>query len=134
MSELNRNQEAIRYFEHLRRRFYDSANETYWGKVHNATTREMIDTALDALRRAQPANEPLTLEELQKGDVVWIKDLVMGEVTCLHFDRVEPATYHAGNDYRFEQFGTDTGIIRWACKYGINWLAYRHPPERSENE
>lgn len=63
MNELNRNQEAIRYFEHLRRRFYDSANETYWGKVHNATTREMIDTALDALRRAQPA-EPLTLKQL----------------------------------------------------------------------
>lgn len=74
-------------------------------------------------------NEPLTLEKLHKGDVVWIKDLITGEIECLRFDRIEPATYHSGDDYRFEQFGTDVGIIRWGCKYGINWIACRRNPE-----
>lgn len=74
-------------------------------------------------------NEPLALNRLQKGNVFWIKDLGTGEIDCLRFDRIEPATYHFGNDYRFEQFGTDAGIIRWACKYGINWLAYARKPQ-----
>ncbi|WP_312938863.1 hypothetical protein [Oscillibacter sp.] len=86
------------------------------------------------MRRAQPANEPLTLEQLQKGDVVWVKDLCTGEIEVLRFDRIEPATYHSGDDYRFEQFGTNIGIIRWAYKYGINWLAFRRKPEGSEND
>jgi len=88
-------------------------------------------------RRAQPNHigdaaemVPLTLEELKKGDVVWIKDLVTREIECLLFDRIKLATYHSADDYRFEQFGTDVGIIRWACKYGINWLAYRSKPDK----
>ena len=42
--------EAIEYFESLIKRFEDKPDETYWGKAHNATTRDAISTALTALR------------------------------------------------------------------------------------
>lgn len=85
-------------------------------------------------RRAEPENNPLTLEQLRQmdGEPVWIKDLVTGELECLQFDKIEPAHIHAGDDVRFKQFGTENGIIRWCCKCGENWLAYARKPEREE--
>lgn len=103
------------------------------GLYGNQMHQETLVLALYALRTQQQRENPhpLTLEELKQmdGQPVWIRDLMDGEVECLRFDRIKPATYHTGDDYRFEQFGTSTGIIRWECKYGETWLAYRYPPK-----
>lgn len=121
--------------------FEERAFDILWSEIGNnqqplyCTRKELCDAlemAEDAIRRTQPENRPLTLDQLQKGDVVWIKGLTTEEIECLRFDRIEPGTYHSGDDYRFEQFGTDVGIIRWACKYGINWIAYRTRPEEEK--
>lgn len=92
----------------------------------------MLEEAL-IIQRERENPQPLTLEELKQmdGQPVWIRDLMDGEVECLRFDRIKPATYHTGDDYRFEQFGTSTGIIRWECKYGETWLAYLYPPKEA---
>ena len=44
------NSETIKYFESLLKRFEDKPDDTYWGKVHNATSREALSAALSALR------------------------------------------------------------------------------------
>lgn len=64
------------------------------------------------MRRAQPANDPLTLEQLREmdGEPVYIK-------------------YHTCGRWEIYQgFMHDHGL------YGKTWLAYRRPPERSEND
>ena len=78
-------------------------------------------------RRAQPANEPLTLDELRgmDGEPVW--------VVCGIYA-----------DWRIQEFideGAYKGFIKFSDRsaepisdYGKNWLAYRYPPERSEND
>lgn len=106
-------------------------HELWQENKDNQNLYNACDIAISALRRANPTNEPLTLDELREmdGQPVWIHDLCVDEIECLQFDRVESATYHSGDDYRFEQFGAYKGVIRWACKYGITWLAYRHKPE-----
>lgn len=44
-------EKAIEYFTELRKYFEDKPDETYWGEAHNAVSREMIDSALEALRK-----------------------------------------------------------------------------------
>lgn len=104
-------------------------------KTEIEEVKEFYHTAEEALLHQQERENPhpLTLEELKQmdGQPVWIRDLMDGEVECLRFDRIKPATYHTGDDYRFEQFGTSTGIIRWECKYGETWLAYLYPPKEA---
>ncbi len=74
---------------------------------------------------------PLTLERLKNmhGEAVWIKEIGENHVECLQFDCFKPATYHMGDDVRFNQFGTNVGIIWWVCKYGKTWLPYANKPE-----
>ena len=95
-------------------------------------TRERValHDAVAALRHAEPENKPLTLEQLKNmhGEAIWVKDLVINEIQCLQFDGFKPATYHKGDDVRFNQFGTETGVIWWCCKYGKTWLAYACEP------
>ena len=81
-------------------------------------------------------NDPLTLDELRQmsGEPVWILDSVCNEIECLRFDKTIPTGTMRGNDFRFEQFGTDVGIIRWECKYGVNWVAYRFKPAAPEQK
>lgn len=92
-------------------------------------------TALEALREKQEREnpQPLTLEQLKErvGNPVWIVDTVCHEVECLRFHTVISHGYTNDKDYRFEQFGTDIGIIRWECKYGETWLAFDHPPKEA---
>lgn len=78
-------------------------------------------------------NEPLTLDQLRRmdGEPVWVKDISMNKIQCLQFDAFKPATYHKGDDARFNQFGTEIGVRWWCCKYGKTWLAYRHKPEEA---
>jgi len=87
-----------------------------------------VEAIREKLERNNP--KPLTLDELKEraGKPVWIRELY-GSPELLRFDRFEPATYHSGDDARFDQFGTTRGIIRWLCKYGETWLAYDHEPK-----
>ena len=77
--------------------------------------------AIDALRRTQPANEPLTLDELRgmDGEPVW--------VVCGIYA-----------DWRIPEFideGAYKGFIKFSDRsaepisdYGKTWLAYDHKP------
>ena len=108
------------------------------GKYPHIHIAAALDLAIAALReQAERMNpKPLTVAELRqmKGETVWIVDVVMNEVECLRFDRAIPTGTARGDDFRFEQFGTDVGIVRWECKNGINWLAYRYPPKKQPKE
>ena len=78
----------------------------------------MYKLALDAIRE-QPANEPLTLDDLSKlsnTDWVWV---VFPELAS-----DESGWYRAKRLY-------DTYS---KSHYGKTWIAYRRPPERSKNE
>lgn len=73
----------------------------------------------------------LTLEEVKQriGKPLWIKDLVCGEIECMRFQKIYQPYGYNDLDYRFEQFGTDVGVIRWEGKYGAHWLAFDRQPE-----
>lgn len=45
--------DPIQYFKDLLRLFEDKSDEFYWGKVHNATSRDMIQQAISALERQE---------------------------------------------------------------------------------
>lgn len=91
-----------------------------------------LDIARSALRNKQiaptltPQNEPLTIEELREmdGDPVWVK--------CLKPDKyVDPPEKWrileksiTGN---FGVWNGESALIERV--YGVDWLAYRRPPE-----
>jgi len=117
-------------------RFFESdieMNPLFTCKVNPDKTIDYVALAIQALQeKAERENSrPLTLEELKKmhGKPIWIKDFAMNQIECLQFDKIETAYIHTGDDLRFNQFGTETGIIRWCCKYGKTWLAYDHEPK-----
>lgn len=99
------------------------------------TYAQLILAALREYKAGHAESKPLTLEQLKnmRDEAVWVKDLYMNEIQCLQFDDFKPATYHTGDDVRFNQFWTETGLIWWCCKYGETWLPYAHKPEGSEN-
>ena len=70
---------------------------------------------------AQPANEPLTLEQMveKRGEPLWYRPI--GEGTPFDYD---PAWFICNLDNLPEPF----------YSYGKTWLAYDHKPERSEND
>ena len=76
-------------------------------------------------RRAQPDNEPLTLDELRgmDGEPVWLKDGI-GEGWFL-------VSAVVGSKIYFCEKSITVGEPLSAC--GQTWLAYRRPPERSEH-
>ena len=83
--------------------------------------------AIDALRRAQPANEPLTIDELREmdGEPVFVASPGVEEyghwgIVC-GVDDTAGRTLYLRGDYSCHD-------------YGKTWLAYRRPPERSEND
>lgn len=77
-------------------------------------------------RATEPPPRALTIEELNDliGRPVWIKDLTNNEIELLRFDETYKPEGFNDFDYRFQQFGTEIGIIRWKVKYGKTWLAY----------
>lgn len=87
------------------------------------------------MRRAQPANEPLTLDELREmseqnefcGAHIWIKDLNNGWIAAAITDETAKdgivGVWCAGaNDVYCEK------------DYGVTWLAYRSEPKEEHNE
>jgi len=83
------------------------------------------DKAISAWnRRAEPENNPLTLEELRQmdGEPVWVDTI----------NRSDP--YH-GYCVIDDNAAWMPGVEYWAWRfsdYGKTWLAYRTKPERSE--
>ena len=76
---------------------------------------------------AQPANEPLTLEQLREmyGEPVWV-------VCGIYKDWRIPEFIDEGGYKGFIKF-TDRSAEP-ISDYGKNWLAYAHKPEGSEND
>lgn len=92
------------------------------------TLENALDMAIDALRRAQPTNDPLTLDELREmnGEPVWIatkRDAGWDIVNVSNTDGSPYLVY-------FQVYGHYLKVN----DYGKTWLAYRRPPEGSENE
>ena len=94
--------------------------------------KRMFKLALDAIRE-QPANEPLTLDELRgmDGEPVWCEYI---NLQGARRDRKWCICHTIYGDIQpmdgYAEGGTDTSAI---C-YGKTWLAYRRKPERSEND
>lgn len=102
---------------------------------------DALDRAISAWnRRAQPANEPLTLEQLREmdGEPVWTVNVSSTkDGTWEMWDIVEKS------DDEGIEFGYSTEYKEWwnynlrnsdGTLCGCFWLAYRRPPERSEND
>lgn len=85
--------------------------------------------AIDALRRVQPANEPLTLEQLKKmdGEPVWCADGEGHSCYCLVNAESEDCIDSECGAWCFEFYGMtgegENGL------HNMGWLAYRRPPE-----
>ena len=77
--------------------------------------------AIDALRRAQPANDPLTLEQLRKmyDEPVWV-------VCGIYADWRIPEFIDEGGYKGFIKF-TDRSAEP-ISDYGKNWIVYRRKP------
>ena len=112
MSELKPTaEESIRHFEAQQKRYV---------REHNGKPCPHYVNAIDALRRAQPANEPLTLEDLRgmDGEPVWLKDGI-GEGWFLTSTIV-------GSKIYFCEKSITVGEPITGC--GKTWLAYRRKP------
>lgn len=81
-------------------------------------------------RRAQPANKPLTLDQLREmdGEPVWITFFGDEENTPQNrwgiLGKSVTGTFGIWED----------GLVLKEVDYGKTWLAYRHKPEGSEND
>lgn len=92
-------------------------------------TDETVDTLLSAIR-TELAGEPLTLEQLREmdGEPVWVKCLKPSQYTDppVRWRILEKSM--AGN---FGVWNRDSALIERT--YGVDWLAYRRPPEGEED-
>ena len=89
-----------------------------------ANLLEAISVAIATLRRAQPANEPLTLDELRgmDGEPVYA-------VCCEMAEDSEWVIIDADEVWANGKCG-----CFYFDEYGTAWLAYRRKPERSEED
>lgn len=91
---------------------------------------------VDALRRAQPASEPLTLDELRgmDGEPVWI----VAHPDWGHWELSEDAEdYFDCRDEDFYGMTMPPSLPDPMGRYGLHvlgWLAYRRKPGGSEND
>lgn len=86
-----------------------------------------------ANRRAQPANDPLTLDEMNALDHEPIYVLHTGGKWTMngwHIATASSYQNHGRCDLEIDNGNTTIDMQN----YGKTWLAYRRPPERSENE
>lgn len=92
-------------------------------------TDKTVDTLLSAIR-TEPAGEPLTLEQLREmdGEPVWVKCLKPSQYTDppVRWRILEKSM--TGN---FGVWNRDSALIERT--YGVDWLAYRRPPEGEED-
>ena len=86
----------------------------------------LFDTAEEAISALSPPNEPLTIEQLRKmdGEPVWVKCLKPSQYADppVRWRILEKSI--TGN---FGVWNGDCALIERT--YGVDWLAYRRPPE-----
>ena len=131
------NEEAITYWEQLRKTFSESRDHTTneLAKEHLQASIDAIDVALAAIKGH--GNEPLTLKQLREmdGKPVWVK--------------VIDHTVFADKEDDFDGWGMcrKTWVRVWDGKradlvcvdydfedYGTVWLAYAYPPAHIDRE
>ena len=110
---------------------------------------QVYDLAIDALRRAQPANEPLTLAELRemRGEPVWVETPGQRKfgrwgIVCGADDDEYGKTLYLHGDYTCRNYGKTWLAYRRKPEMfigvdlasGHDFTAYGRPPERSEND
>ena len=89
---------------------------------------QVYDLAIDALRRAQPTNEPLTLEQLREmdGEPVWCADGEGHSCYCLVNAGNEDCIDSECGAWCFGFYGMtgdgENGL------HNMGWLAYAHKP------
>ena len=89
---------------------------------------QVYDLAIDALRRAQPANEPLTIEQLKQmdGEPVWCADGEGHSCYCLVNAESEDCIDSECGAWCFGFYGMtgdgENGL------HNMGWLAYDHKP------
>ena len=110
---------------------YPSPRQIATGEYPNVA--DAIDDAIKALRAQQARENPqaLTLEQLQKGDVLWVKDLAYSETECLLFVGVDKSIPF-GDECHFKRFGWEGETVRLNRKYKDTWIAYRYPPKEDK--
>ena len=120
MSELKpTTEESIRHFEAQQKRYV---------REHNGKLCPHYANAIEALRRAQPANEPLTLEQLREmdGKPVWCADGEGHSCYCLVNAESEDCIDSECGAWCFGFYGMtgdgENGL------HNMGWLAYGHKP------
>ena len=117
MSELKpTTEESIRHFEAQQKRYV---------REHNGKPCPHYANAIEALRRAQPANEPLTLDEMNALDHEPIYVLHTGGKWTMngwHIATASSYQNHGRCDLEIDNGNTTIDMQN----YGITWLAYDH--------
>lgn len=85
------------------------------------------------MRRAQPANDPLTLDEMNALDHEPIYVLHTGGKWTMNGWHIATASSYQNHGRCDLEIDNGNTIID-TQNYGKTWLAYRRPPERSEND
>jgi hypothetical protein len=126
MSELKPTaEESIRHFEAQQKRYV---------REHNGKPCPHYANAIEALRRAQPANEPLTIEQLKQmnGEPVWCADGEGHSCYCLVNAESEDCIDSECGAWCFEFYGMtgdgESGL------HNMGWLAYDHKPKEEHHE
>ena len=128
---------TIRYYPISTTQHKKGCQLEYAAYVGNPTT--VIGATLKWNRRTQPENKPLTMDELKQmnSQPIWIEVLDRPDLSRWHFIVTAPDVGIIAKDgygrfidgeYCGCYFDIETGH-----NYGINWLAYRHKVERTEN-
>ena len=118
--------------------YYDGANTFYIYcascGVQQMTTKIRTDEAIAAWnRRAQPANEPLTLEQLKQmdGEPVWCADGEGHSCYCLVNAESEDCIDSECGAWCFAFYGMtrdgENGL------HNMGWLAYRTRPKEAQS-
>lgn len=138
-------------------RRYDPRVQDYTGQQMRKKITYLLDltylpgdniphfTGYVAIGLAQPANEPLTLEQLREmdGEPVWIEVLDRPDLSRWHFIVRHPKIGLIAKDglgqYECYPHNSDQMVfsgcyydIQYGHNYGKTWLAYAHNPDRSE--
>lgn len=135
MSEIERIDQAIEWTEGLIRYAQDKPDESYWGKVHNATTRNVCETSLAALRekrvrayarnRSWYSGDVLSLAELRAlcCTMVSVLSYTTGDRRDLWL--IEVITDNQpGGTMVFQSLRGDSLVCFQEIDYGKTWHAY----------
>lgn len=97
---------------------------------------EAVELAIYALRRAQPANEPLTLDELRRmdGEPVWIVDAGASENSGWYLVNLKYEPFFDKPDVTWNVLMSNDGQYFTMIQVDEGLTAYRRKPERSEDD